>query len=480
MRIRLSQLLKNENIEKDVFVDGIAMDSRKVKDNYLFFAVQGIKDDGTKYIDEAISKGAVVIITQKDVKRNDSIIIKVNNVRKIMPIISHKFYSNPSEKMEVIGITGTNGKTTTSYILKYFMDKMGKNAGVIGTVKHIIGGKALKANHTTPESLDIAKMMYDHLCKGGDTIAMEVSSHAIFMHRSDSIDFNGTVFTNLTRDHLDLHKDMNEYFNVKKRLFTDLSKSNTIKIINIDDEYGGKLYKQLKNDKNIFSFGKTSEATLSWEVEKLTMAGSAFFINYENKRYPIFLPLPAHHNIYNFAGAFLYMLKKGYDIKQLISYSRNIPHVKGRLETIEHEGRYFVVDYAHTPDALKNVLKGIREISHGRIITVFGAGGDRDKGKRPEMGYIADILSDIIIVTSDNPRNEEPISIIEDIKKGIKRTKDLFVIEDRKEAIIKSIKIAKEGDIVVIAGKGHEDYQILKEKTIHFSDTEIIKEVLNI
>ncbi len=474
---KLTELFDRIDIKRDIEIKGISIDSRTVKKGNIFFALPGTKDDGTKYAIDAVKNGAVCVVAEKNIDVGVPVIV-VKNIRKVLSDVSNRFYNYPSNDLEVVGVTGTNGKTTTTYILKHLMSD--KKVGIIGTISHIICDKTIKASHTTPESFDIFQMMKDHIRCGGDAIAMEVSSHAIYMERVRGTSFDGVIFTNLSRDHLDFHKTMDEYFKVKKRLFTELSNDKTIKIINIDDSYGEKLYREIKNNPNVYTFGRRNDADLRWRVDELSMKGTRITFIYDDKEIPVFSPLLSNHNVCNLAGALLYALKSGRDKEELVHRISTIPHVKGRIETIQHNNRFFVVDYAHTPDAMKNVLKGIREVCKGRIITVFGAGGDRDRGKRPEMGKVADALSDVVIVTSDNPRTEDPMAIINDILKGITRKENLFVIEDRYEAIKKSVEISKDNDVVLICGKGHEDYQILKDKTIHFSDIETVKEILGI
>ncbi len=504
--MKLFDLINNHEIQEEqksqeVFdcisnpeIRSISHRADKVTPGGLFIAVSGFLSDGHDFIDQAIENGAAAIITEKEIKQNIPF-VKVNNTRKALSYISAAFFCHPSEKLAVFGITGTNGKTTITYIIEHILEKADKSTGVIGTVNCRYMGEAVSAKMTTPDALSVQNSMNKMVSKGVECLIMEVSSHAIDLHRVDDINFDICVFTNLSLDHLDYHKTMESYWKCKQKLFTDTllssKKKSTAAVINCNDPRGKELFKTLKScrtDKNTVlavadkSFGGVWAEQLSLGINGI--AGKIFF---HKKGYEFTSSLAGtSYNLENIlcaAGA-CYGLGISEDI--IILGLKDCLPVPGRLETIKNSlNRHVFVDYAHTPDALFKVLKSLKNLTRGRIICIFGCGGDRDKTKRPVMGKIAAEFSDVCIVTSDNPRSEDPGVIIDNIIEGINSFKadsdgfcniDVVIETDRRAAIYKGITSSVPGDTILIAGKGHEDYQIIGTQKKRFCDrTEAIK-----
>ena len=460
-------------------INKVNYDSRKVEDNDIFVCIKGFATDGHKYIDKAIENGAKVIIIQDDVKiQNENItLIKVSDTRKALACIGANYYDNPSKKMKIIGVTGTNGKTTTTFMIKDILESAGKKVGLVGTIANYIGKEKIHTERTTPESLELQELFSEMVEKGVEYCVMEVSSHSLALDRVYGIQFDGGIFTNLTRDHLDFHKTFENYYKAKFKLF----ERSRIKLINIDDNYGKQVIEDLKSlDANdIYSFSLKNESDFKAFDETMGSKNINFKVKLDNEE-EFILNIPGDYNVYNSLGAIAMCYKLGIDISAI---KKGIEEtlVPGRCERVckEYNLPYeIIVDYAHTPDGLLNILETAKAFTKGKLISVFGCGGDRDKVKRPQMGKIGVDISDIAIITSDNPRSEDPMSIIEDIKAGLDKN-NYIIIENRKEAIRKAITIAQNGDVIVIAGKGHETYQILKDKTIHFDEREVVKEILD-
>lgn len=459
----------------DLNIKGIQYDSRKVKNGDLFICIEGYKTDGHKYIDSAYKNGAAAIICSRNIEKFPNCnIIKVDDTRKVMSIAASNYYGNPSSKMKVIGITGTNGKTTSTFMIKSILEAAGYKVGLVGTIANYIGNEKLHSDRTTPESLDLQKLFKDMVDRGVNYCVMETSSHSLYLDRAYGVRFSQAIFTNLTRDHLDFHKTFENYYNAKLILFKNTLNS----IINIDDEYGERIHKDAEGNKLTYAIEK--DADIKGSNLNMHSRGVEFDVTYKNETQHINLNIPGKYNVMNALSSIGACASEGIDIKIVKQGLENLLAVPGRCEIVTHGynlGYEVIVDYAHTPDGLENILNTVREFKKGRLISVFGCGGDRDNTKRPIMGRIGTDLSDFAIITSDNPRTEEPMHIIDEVVKGIKKD-NYEVIENRRQAIKRAMEIAKKDDVVVIAGKGHEDYQILKDKTIHFDEREVVADIV--
>ena len=451
----------------------IEYDSRKVSKGDAFVCVTGFKTDGHNYVESAIKSGATVIFCERELENIDEsvTVIQFENTRKALAHISAEYYGRPSERMNVIGVTGTNGKTTTTFLVKSVLDKIGHKTGIIGTIENRIGDRIIPTERTTPESLELQELFKTMADEGCQDVVMEVSSHALDLHRVDDIRFNVGIFTNLTQDHLDYHVTMENYKKAKGLLFERCLAS----VVNIDDEAGEYMVSVSKG--KVITFAIDKNADLKAEDIHISADGVEFKLEYDGKEYPVSLNTPGKFSIYNALGAIGACILMGIDMDTIISGLKENKGVNGRFQTVRSKrGFNAIVDYAHTPDGLENILKTAKEFVKGRIITVFGCGGDRDRTKRPIMGEIAGIYSDYCIITSDNPRTEDPVQILDDVEPGTKKSGcDYTKIVDRGEAIKYAIDMAKEGDVVIVAGKGHENYQIFADKTIHFDDVEEVK-----
>lgn len=473
----LSVLDLSGNLEEEIL--GITYSSKSVKRGFLFAALQGQKSDGFDFIQEAQANGAQAILSEKARPANfPGIWIQVSEARQALALCSANFYSHPSQKMEVIGITGTNGKTTITYLVEEILRKAKFTPGIIGTITYRGPKMNITAQRTTPEAPDLQKLMKEMVDQGASHCLMEVSSHALDLKRVWGIQFDVVVFTNLSGDHLDYHHSMDEYFEAKKKLFF-LNHHKRIAVINTDDSWGQKLIPQVPI--GVITYGLQDSAVVRGEKYELDEKGIETEVKYPGGKMQISSSLLGKPNLYNILASFAiaFTLKISPDfIKEGITNLKVIP---GRFERIENSvGLNIFVDYAHTDDALRSLLETFRELNPKRILLVFGAGGGRDKTKRERMGKVAATLADLIFLTSDNPRYEDPMAIIRDVEKGIKNagSESYTVIPDRKEAIAKALSSGKKNDYILVAGKGHEDYQIFKDKIIHFKDTEVIKEIL--
>lgn len=474
--MKISNLIKNID---DVNVIGIDREIKKlcystkdVEKDSLFFCIAGLNVDGHTFVEKAIESGAKAVVVSKDVSVKDDItVIKVKDTREAMSVISSNFYGNSWSNMDVIGITGTNGKTTSTFIMKSIFKASNKKTSLIGTICNIVGDKVYESERTTPESRDLQKLFKDMTEDKSEVCIMEVSSHSLDLKRVFGVNFKVGIFTNLTQDHLDYHDSMESYFEAKMKLFD----SSEYAVINIDDSYGKKAVKRLKG--KIVTYGLTPEADIFATDVKLSSEGASFNLNYKGEVENININLPGKFNVYNALGCISAAIVLNIPIKDIKKGLESLKSVPGRSEKITSKKGYtIIIDYAHTPDGLENILSSTKEYTKGRLISLFGCGGDRDKTKRPLMGKAAGLISDFCIVTSDNPRGEEPISIIEDIIPGLKKSKcEYVIIENRKDAIKYVIDNAKKDDVIVIAGKGHETYQVLKDETIHFDEKEIVQ-----
>ena len=483
--MKLSVLLENLDVElrgdSDVDVQGVCFDSRKCRNNYLFAALRGANTDGHKFIAAAVKLQASVIVCEEfpDEGYPDITFVKVANARNTLAAVSHKFYGEPTKKLNVIGITGTNGKTTTSYLIKSIYEKSGKKSAIIGTTGILMDGEEFPTRNTTPESLELSALFDDCLNLGIQNVIMEVSSHSLIQDRVAYIDFDAALFTNLTPDHLDYHKDMFEYANAKKKLF-DMLKQDAKAIIFDNGEFAEYVAHDCKADVVFVGHKKTNDYSIA--DEKMSLGNSHFSIKGKNGEKIIELNthLSGRFNIENSALAAVYALESGFDKSTIKDGLLTATGAPGRMQTIElSAGGLAIVDYAHTPDALEKALIACRELldeskSGGKLICVFGCGGDRDKTKRPIMGSISAEIADYTVITNDNPRNEEPDKIIEQIYGGIdaKLKSKVLQITNRSEAIKYAVNFTGNGDILLIAGKGHEKYQIIGSEKIHFDDVE--------
>lgn len=463
----------------DAEIKGVTSDSKAVKNGFMFVAVKGWRADGHRFIKEAIDRGAKAVVFQEQALRLPQSrrvsFIQVADTRKALAKLASDFCGTPSARMKVVGITGTNGKTTTSYLIEAILKEAGFMPAVIGTVNYRFKDKVVPSKNTTPGPVELQSILSGMLKAGVNYVVMEVSSHALHQARTEGIRFHSAVFTNLTQDHLDYHGSLEEYFQAKARLFRHIDSKATA-VINHDDAYGRR-FKDL-TPAQIITYSAAGQADVCAQDIEFDMSGTVFTLCFGAKKAKLNSRLIGRHNVYNVLAACAFALKEGLDPAVIKSAVEKFSLVPGRLERIDFKGDFSVfVDYAHTHDAISCAINALRQVSGNRVIVVFGCGGDRDKTKRPKMGSVVSELADYAIITNDNPRSEDPAGIIEDIKSGI--DKDNFcVIPDRRQAIRRSLSIAKEGDIVLVAGKGHENYQVLKDKTIDFDDREVIRKCL--
>lgn len=477
---RLAELLRFLNIDsskiRDEIVSDVVCDSRKVSPGALFICVSGYTVDGHDFVKQAEQNGAIAVIAEKSLSCGlDIPVIMVQDTKSAMQKIVPFFFDYPSRKMKIIGVTGTNGKTTTTNIVYNILENAGHNVALIGTIDIKYAGKHIKSVNTTPDVMELQHVLVDmHLC-GIEYVVMEVSSHALALERIDGCYFDVAVLTNITQDHLDLHKDFESYVHAKGLLFSDISysgKKNTFDIINYDDPSSGYI-KKVSTAANHLSYSLNGNTDISVLSYNLHLDSMEVKIKTPVGTIECLVSTTGLFNIYNIMSAVAVAISVGVDLGVVKKTLENFRSVDGRFELVK-SGQPFavVVDYAHTPDGLENVLLTARAVTKGRLITVFGCGGNRDATKRPIMASIAEENSDIVILTSDNPRKEEPMKILSDVEKGIKNKQQTiyFVIPDRKTAIQKAIELAKAEDMVMIAGKGHETYQILNDKTIDFDD----------
>ncbi|OXT07830.1 UDP-N-acetylmuramoyl-L-alanyl-D-glutamate--2,6-diaminopimelate ligase [Thermoanaerobacterium thermosaccharolyticum] len=460
----------------DVDIRGICYDSRNSKDGSMFVAIKGFKSDGADYIGDAIERGAVAILVDGEISIDKDItLIKVQNTRKSLAKIASNYYGDPSKQLFLIGVTGTNGKTSVTYMIKSILESQNNKVGLIGTIQNMIGDKVYPTERTTPESLDLQRYLRLMVDEGVKYVVMEVSSHSLALNRVDECDFDIAVFTNLTQDHLDFHKTMDDYANAKAKLFR---MAKTACVINIDDDYSSLIIEN--SNAKVVTYGIKDYAYIMAKDIKNDIKGAKYTVQIEDIKSDIALKIPGLFSVYNSLAAISVAFILGIPLQSVKIALKDVK-IKGRFEVLDIDAPYnVVIDYAHTPDGLENLMKAFGEYDTGRKILLFGCGGDRDKGKRPKMGEVAGKYADFVIITSDNPRSEDPMQIISEIEMGIKNTKCPYkIIENRKEAIKYALSIAKDNDIVILAGKGHETYQVLKDRVIDFDEREIVKEILN-
>jgi len=470
--------------ENKAEVSDVTHDSRQAGTGALFVAVRGLTMDGHRFVNDVMRRGAVGVISELDAPEHfQGAWLKVADARTALAQAAAVINANPSHDLKLVGITGTNGKTTTTYLTFALAEANGETGAMLTTVEYRIGDKSEPAVRTTPEASDTNRFLRRAVEADCQMAVMETSSQAIDLHRCDALRFEVAVFTNLTRDHLDYHLTMENYYDAKKKLFDGrLGETPKSSVINVDDDWGAKLAADLKlNNQKVITFAQNNPADLTAEnVEVSLIRGTSFDLKTKHGVRKITSPLVGKPHVYNMLSATAVALELGYDLDKISQGLKICVGAPGRFERVAHDGEFaVVVDYAHSDDALLNTLKTARELTSGRIITVFGCGGDRDKTKRQPMGEVAGENSDLVIVTSDNPRTENPLQIISEIEIGLKKTDcEYLVISDRRDAIHQAIRRAKANDVVLIAGKGHETYQIIGSDKFHFDDREIAREAL--
>lgn len=466
----------------DRAVESIAYDSRRVQKNGLFVALRGEKNDGHEFIGQAIEKGAAVIVAEREEKHPRATCVVVENTRSALADLSATFYGLPAQRLKLAAVTGTNGKTTTTFLIKHICEKAGLRCGLIGTVRYEIGERILPATRTTPESLDVQELLAQIANAGCRAAAMEVSSHALAQERTRALEWDVAVFTNLTQDHLDFHGTMENYFESKLKLFTQLAqqqkKRKPVAVVNIDDRYGEQLLGKIDKSTSVVTFGMGVRADFRASNYRMDFSGTSYQLDARGKSYLVRLPLIGRFNVANSMAALAAANTLGVNLREAVLSLGKSPQVPGRLEMVPAKRQFRVfVDYAHTPDALLNVLKTLRELGPRRLIVVFGCGGDRDRQKRPLMGEVVDRHADYAIVTSDNPRKEDPNAIIAEVEKGF-HSDHYEKIVDRTKAIARAIELAQSRDIVLIAGKGHETYQEFADHTVPFDDIQVARRAI--
>jgi len=475
--MKLYEILKEIDCSifgEDREITSIEYDSRNVKEGSLFIAISGYQTDGHLYIEKAVENGAAAILAEKADNIPEGVTYAISpDTRAAMAMAGAAFYGDSAKRLNVIGITGTNGKTTTTYLIKQILELKGIKTGLIGTNQNLIGNTVLETGRTTPESLDLQKLLAQMEAEGVTHVIMEASSHALYLKRVYGIEFAAGAFTNLTRDHLDFHETFENYCDAKAILFKNCRAGS----INIDDEWAQRIMAGATCP--IKTYGVEKDADIKAENIRLSQRGVIFNVNYEGKTYEVKLSIPGMFSVYNALTAISVCLSLGISFEDIIKGLMIAKGVKGRCEVVNILADYTVIiDYAHTPDGLENIINTVRGFAEGRVITVVGCGGDRDKTKRPIMGEMAGRMSDLAVITSDNPRSEEPELIIKDILAGMVGMEDKYeTVCDRKEAIKYAMSIAKAGDVIILAGKGHETYQILKNETIDFDERKIVKEI---
>jgi len=476
-RLNTPQVIGTDDRE----ITALAYDSRHVKKGSLFFALSGEKTDGNQFIDAAVKAGAVAIVTEQPRQNPLATVIVVPSAREAMADLAAAFFQNPSLPLKTAGVTGTNGKTTCTFLLKAICQEAQMPAGLIGTVRYEVGERHLPAARTTPESLDMQDLLFQIRSAGCKAAVMEVSSHALVQERVRNVELDVAIFTNLTQDHLDFHKTMDRYFAAKSLLFSGLLKQKKKKgkaVINIDDRFGVMLADQFTGQLPLITYGLGVRADFQAKNIKSDFNGTSYHLEAQGKSYLVRLPLIGRFNVYNSLAAIAAASAMGIDVRTAVKSLANAPAVPGRLEAVPAKRQFKVfIDYAHTPDALLNVMRTLKELSPNRLLVVFGCGGNRDKAKRPLMAAAVSQLADYAIITSDNPRKEKPETILDEIKAGF-RGANYETIVDRTEAIFRAIALAQPRDIVLIAGKGHESYQEFADHTIPFDDMQVARQAL--
>lgn len=471
--MKLKDIMTCENkVLAETEITGVTCDSRQVKEGYVFVCINGTACDGHKFAPSALEQGAAVIVAQRDLGLDNQVLVK--DSRAAYSNLCAEWFDNPAKSLKLIGVTGTNGKTSVTYMLKKIIETAGYKTGLIGTIQNMIGDEVIASHNTTPNAYELNSLFALMKAKGCEYVIMEVSSHALDQFRVANLDFEAAIFTNLTQDHLDYHKTMENYLEAKKKLFSMCKTA----VVNSDDEYAQRLIDGL--DCKVITYSLGNDSTYSAKGINYKPASVEYELVSDTMINHIKVNTGGKFTVYNSMCAAITALEVGIPIKTVTDGIASLSGVKGRAEVVP-TGRDFtvIIDYAHTPDGLKNILSTFKECEKNRLIVLFGCGGDRDKTKRPIMGSIAVRNADFAIVTSDNPRSEDPQDIIDDILAGMTGAKNSYkVIPNRIEAIKYAVKNAQKDDIIVLAGKGHETYQILKEGTIHLDEREVVAEAL--
>ena len=463
----------------------VTHDSRQVRRGWLFVAIRGEKSDGNRFVREVSRKGAVGVVSELERPADfQAGWIQVADARRALALAAAEVHRHPSRELKLVGITGTNGKTTTAYLVAAVVEATGVTAALISTVEYRVAGEREAALHTTPEASDIERLLRRAVASGCRVAVMESSSQALDLRRCDALSYEVAAFTNLTRDHLDYHGTMEEYFAAKRRLFDgSLGEPPRFSVINVDDEYGARLFEELTREgRSVLRFAIDRESEITARDVEFSFEGTRLTLVTPEGEREVLSPLVGRPHVYNILTAAGVAHALGLGLDATAAALRVCVGAPGRFERVEHAGDFaVVVDYAHTDDALRNVLRTARDVARGRVITVFGCGGDRDRTKRAPMGEAAGSLSDVVVVTSDNPRTEDPEAILRDVEEGLRAAgRPYLKISDRREAIRRAIDEARAGDIVLIAGKGHEDYQIIGTEKRHFNDREVAREALSL
>ncbi len=486
MSLTLDTLLEKAGVQPppgaaDARIDSVTYDSRRAVAGSLFFALPGTLADGAKFALDAVARGAAAVLSETPIPGCTVPQALVPNARNAMADVSRAFYGNPAASLRTVGITGTNGKTTTAFLVKHLLDAAQMRCGLLGTIRYVVGDQSLPAARTTPESADVQELFAKMRDAGSRAVAMEVSSHALVQQRVRGVTWDAAVFTNLTQDHLDYHRTMDAYFDAKASLFETMyhqSGKRGKSVINLDDRYGMRLLERLPKPAKPITYGLGVRAEFRAIDATFDVHGTKYKLEAKGRQYLVRLPLIGRFNVYNSLAALAATTALGLELRAAVQAMANAPQVPGRLERVPARRNFSVyVDYAHTDDALTNVLSTLRDLGPHRLIVVFGCGGDRDRAKRPLMARAAEQLADYAIVTSDNPRSEDPEAILADIRKGLRGSAHETIV-DRREAIYRAIALAEEGDIVLIAGKGHETYQEVHGQRTPFDDVSVARNAI--
>jgi UDP-N-acetylmuramoyl-L-alanyl-D-glutamate--2,6-diaminopimelate ligase len=476
------QIIEIRNNKTDCQIQKIIYNSKEAEANSLFVAIVGYVTDGHRYIDNAIQQGATAVVHQKnlEVYNSDVVYIRVADSRFALGILASAFYGKPSESMVVTGITGTNGKTSLTYMLKHIFEKQGKKCGLIGTIKNLIGDAEVdNRGRTTPESLEVQEIISEMKVGGCSHLFMEVSSHGLALDRVNGVAFDYGIFTNLTQDHLDYHKSFENYFDAKAKLFFQVKKVN---IINGDDYWGKKLCERLKekNETPIITYGQNGTNDYVAKDMVFEARGTRFTLVMPTGQEEIFVNIPGEFMVYNAMAAIINAIEEAVPMGVIKEAMSTLPGVEGRMEILDVDAPFnVIIDYAHSPDSLEKLLKSVRKIFSGRIVLVFGCNGDRDKEKRPIMGRIAGEFADLIVVTSDNPASENPMDIIDAVVAGVReKTDQVVTVEQRQEGIYYGASLCQPGDVLVLAGKGHEKQEIMKDETLYYNEWDTAREAV--